>query len=45
MSTTTYAIGLLLAAGSFVLVIAGLLLLVACRPRPVRLPRHDRHAR
>ncbi|MEW2374226.1 hypothetical protein AB0940_33465 [Streptomyces sp. NPDC006656] len=45
MSTTAYAIGLLLASGSVVLAIAGVLLLVACWPRAVRLPRHDRHAR
>ncbi|WP_285530446.1 hypothetical protein [Streptomyces lavendulae] len=43
--TAAYAFGLLLAAGSVVMVVAGLLLLAACWPRAVRRPRHDRHAR
>ncbi|MET9466595.1 hypothetical protein ABZY44_17660 [Streptomyces sp. NPDC006544] len=45
MSPLEYSIGLFLVSISFVLMIATLILLAAYRPRRIRLPRHDRHAR
>ncbi|WP_327135921.1 hypothetical protein OG311_38130 (plasmid) [Streptomyces sp. NBC_01343] len=44
MSAAKYGLGLLLVVASVVTVIGGLLL-AACWPRRVRLPRHDRHGR
>ncbi|MCB5181495.1 hypothetical protein [Streptomyces antimicrobicus] len=45
MTAFQYAVGLFFALLAMAVVGLGLVALVVYRPRRVRLPRHDRHAR